>query len=134
MIKIQEKDFNVDNEIKNIQSKHNSIGAMTSFVGYVRNVNNNKTVESINIHVYKKMALKSFKEICEKSKEKWSIIDTLIIHRFGNLKVNEKIILVATFSMHRNDSSEACSYIMDFIKKEAPFWKKEFYDDESSWL
>tara|TARA_B100000700_G_C14808546_1_gene744025 strand:- start:305 stop:724 length:420 start_codon:yes stop_codon:yes gene_type:complete len=135
MIKIQQKDFNIDEEINNIKSEHDSIGAMTSFVGYVRNTNNNKNVESINIDVYEEMALKSLEGIFLKTKEKWSIIDALIIHRFGNLKVNEKIVLVATFSKHRKDSNESCSYIMDFLKKDAPFWKKEYYsENDFEWL
>ena len=133
MIKIQEKNFNIEKEIANLKSQNLNIGAISTFVGYVRN-NNNKKVNSIKIEVYKKMADKLLKEICTKAKNKWNIIDILIIHRFGKLKINEKIVLVAVFSMHRKESSEACNFIMDYLKNDAPFWKKEFYSNNSQWL
>ena len=134
MIKIQEKDFNLDDEINQIKSHYSNIGAVSTFVGYVRNSNNQKKVIAIDLEVYKDMAYKSLKMICLKAQKKWNLIDTLIIHRFGKLSVNKKIVLVATFSNHRNDSFKACNYIMNYLKKEAPFWKKEFYNDNYRWL
>ena len=109
-------------------------GAVSIFVGYVRNSNNQQKVIAIDLEVYKDMAYKSLKMICLKAQKKWNLIDTLIVHRFGKLSINEKIVLVATFSIHRNDSVEACNYIMDYLKKDAPFWKKEFYNNNYSWL
>ena len=134
MIKIQEKKFNLEDEINLIKSQYSNIGAVSTFVGYVRNSNNQQKVISIDLEVYKNMAYKSLEMICLKAQKKWNLIDTLIIHRFGKLSVNEKIVLVATFSNHRNDSFKACNYIMDYLKKEAPFWKKEFYNDNYRWL
>ena len=80
------------------------------------------------------MALKYLNKIENKAIKKWDLIDVLIIHRFGELKVNEKIVLVATFSKHRKQSFDSCNYIMEYLKKDAPFWKKEFYKDKSEWL
>ena len=80
------------------------------------------------------MAYKQFEKIIEEANNKWDLIDTIIIHRYGNLKVNDKIVLVASFSSHRKDSFEACNFIMDYLKKDAPFWKKEFYDKKNEWL
>jgi len=134
MIKIQEKNFNLENEINLIKSQYSDIGAISTFIGYVRNLNNQQKVIAIDLEVYKDMAYKSLKIICLKAKKKWNLIDTLIIHRFGKLSVNEKIVLVATFSNHRNDSFESCNYIMNYLKKDAPFWKKEFYNDSYKWL
>ena len=134
MIKIQKGDFNIDEEISSVKKIHSSVGAVTSFVGYVRDYNNNTTVESINLEVYEKMAYKQFEKIIEEANNKWDVIDTLIIHRYGNLKVNDKIVLVASFSSHRKDSFEASNFIMDYLKKDAPFWKKEFYDKKNEWL
>tara|TARA_B100000700_G_C14937042_1_gene804837 strand:- start:771 stop:1196 length:426 start_codon:yes stop_codon:yes gene_type:complete len=134
MIKIQKKSFKIDSEINSIKKIHQNVGAVSTFIGYVRNENNKKIVKSINLEVYKKMAIKSLELIEKRAKKKWGLIDTLIIHRFGKLKINEKIVLVATFSMHRKQSSEACEYIMDYLKKDAPFWKKEFYDEGYLWL
>ncbi len=134
MIIIQKKDFNIEKEILKIKSLHNNIGAVTSFIGYVRDINNNKTVKSINVEVYKKMALNELNNIILLAKKKWSLIDCLVIHRYGHLFVHDKIVLVATFSKNRKDSSESCNYIMNYLKKDAPFWKKENYKNESIWL
>ena len=134
MIKIQKEDFNIEKEIDTIKKTHSNVGAVTSFIGYVRDSNNNTNVESINLEVYEKMAYKQFEKIIEEAKIKWSLIDTLIIHRYGNLQVDDKIVLVAIFSSHRKDSFEACNFIMDYLKKDAPFWKNEFYDKKNEWL
>ena len=66
--------------------------------------------------------------------KKWPLIDYLIIHRYGNLLVSEKIVLVATFTKHRISSSESCNFIMNYLKKDAPFWKKEFYNNKAEWI
>ena len=134
MIKIQEKDFILDEEIESVKKKHSNIGAVSSFIGYVRDINNNKEVISIELEVYEKMAYKSLENISLKAQQKWNLIDFLIIHRFGKLHINEKIVLVTTFSQHRNDSFQACNFIMDYLKKDAPFWKKENYNENFSWI
>ena len=134
MIKITKKNFKIDKEIDFVRSKHSNIGAVSTFIGYVRNLNNKKKVKSIELEVYEKMAIKTLDKICSKAKNKWKLIDTLIIHRYGKIYVDEKIVLVATFSKHRKDSFQACKFIMDYLKKDAPFWKKENYKNNSSWL
>ena len=134
MIKIQKEDFNSDQEINNIKKLYSNVGAVTSFIGYVRDNNNNQNVESINLEVYKDMAYKQFKKIISKANSIWKLIDCLIIHRYGKLTINSKIVLVACFSEHRKDSFESCNYIMDYLKKDAPFWKNEFYQNKSEWL
>ncbi len=134
MIKITKRNFKIEKEIDFIRSKHSNIGAVSTFVGYVRNLNNKRKVKSIELEVYEKMAIKTLNEICKKAKNKWKLIDTLIIHRYGKLNVDEKIVLVVTFSKHRKDSFQACKFIMDYLKKDAPFWKKENYKRSSKWL
>ena len=134
MIKIQEEDFNSEDEINKIKKLHSNIGAVSSFIGYVRDENNNKEVKSINLEVYQEMAHKQFEKIINKANLKWKLEDSLIIHRYGKLEVNSKIVLVACFSKHRKDSFESCNFIMDYLKKEAPFWKNEFYADKNKWL
>ena len=134
MIKIQEQDFNLDYEITLIKSKNKNVGAISTFIGYVRDINNNKKVTSIDLEVYPEMAEKTLTTICNQAKKKWKLVDTLVIHRFGKLSINEKIVLVATFSINRQDSIAACNYIMDYLKKDAPFWKKEFYNKNYRWL
>ena len=134
MIKIQEEDFNSEDEINKIKKLHSNIGAVSSFIGYVRDKNNNKEVKSINLEVYQEMAHKQFEKIINKANLKWKLEDSLIIHRYGKLEVNSKIVLVACFSKHRKDSFDSCNFIMDYLKKEAPFWKNEFYADKNEWL
>ena len=134
MIKIQKEDFNAEDEINKIKKLHSNIGAVTSFIGYVRNKNNNNNVQSINLEVYADMAYKQFEKIIIEANNKWNLIDSLIIHRHGQLNVNNKIVLVASFSEHRRDRFESCNFIMDYLKKDAPFWKNEFYDKKNKWL
>ena len=134
MIKIQKEDFNSEEEIKKIKDLHSNIGAITSFTGYVRNKNNKKKVKSINLDVYEEMAYKQFIKIINEAKLKWQLIDCLIIHRYGKLEVNSKIVLVSSFTEHRKDSFDSCNFIMDYLKKDAPFWKNEFYDKKNEWL
>ncbi len=134
MIKIQKEDFNSEEEINKIKKLYSNVGAVTSFIGYVRDNNNDNKVESINLEVYNDMAYKQFEKIIIKAKSNWKIIDSLIIHRYGKLKVNSKIVLVSCFSEHRKDSFESCNFIMDYLKKDAPFWKNEFYDKKNEWL
>tara|TARA_B100000401_G_C52561034_1_gene603308 strand:+ start:297 stop:713 length:417 start_codon:yes stop_codon:yes gene_type:complete len=134
MIKIQKEDFNSEEEINKIKKLYSNVGAVTTFIGYVRDNNNDNKVESINLEVYNDMAYKQFEKIIFKAKSNWKIIDSLIIHRYGKLKVNSKIVLVSCFSEHRKDSFESCNFIMDYLKKDAPFWKNEFYDKKNEWL
>ena len=134
MIKIQKEDFNSEEEINKIKKLYSNTGAVTSFIGYVRNYNNNNKVQSINLEVYERMAHKQFKKIISEAKSRWNLLDCLIIHRYGKLNVNSKIVLVTCFSEHRKDSFESCNFIMEFLKKDAPFWKNEFYSKENQWL
>ena len=134
MIKIQKKDFNIDEEIKLLKDKYSNVGAVNIFIGYVRDYNDNKDVKYLNLEVYKDMAIKELTKIKDQAFLKWNLVDCLVLHRYGKLEVNEKIVLVVCLSEHRKDSFESCKFIMDYLKKNAPFWKKEFYKNGSSWL
>ena len=125
IIKIQKKNFNIEDEIQIIKKKYNHVGAISIFIGYVRNTNNKKKVISIDLEVYPEMAKKYLKKISNTVQKKWNVTDVLIIHRYGKLKINQKIVLVATLSSHRKDSIKSCEYIMNYLKKDAPFWKRE---------
>ncbi len=134
MIKIQKKNFNIEKEINNIKDNLTNVGAVTSFIGYVRDLNKNKDVKYLDLEVYNEMAVKELSKIRNNAILNWSLIDCLIIHRYGKLYTSDKIVLVTCFAEHRNDSFEACKFIMDYLKKDAPFWKKEFYLKGSNWL
>ena len=131
---MQKDDFNYDKAIHNIKTVHSNVGGVTSFIGYVRANNNNQNVESINLEVYKDMAYKQLEKIINEANSKWKLIDCLIIHRYGKLTVNSKIVLVTCFSEHRKDSLEYCNDIMDYLKKDAPCWKNEFDKNKSEWI
>ena len=134
MIKIQKKDFNVENEINTIKDKYSSIGAVNVFIGFVRDYNDKKDVKFLELEVYEQMAIKELSKIQQRAIKKFKLIDSLIIHRYGKLYVNDKIVLVVCFSVNRKNSFEATKFIMDYLKKDAPFWKKETYDFESNWI
>ena len=134
MIKIQKKDFNVENEISTIKDKYSSIGAVNVFIGFVRDYNDNKDVKFLELEVYEQMAIKELSKIQQRAIKKFKLIDSLIIHRYGKLNVNDKIVLVVCFSVNRKNSFEATKFIMDYLKKDAPFWKKETYDFGSNWI
>mgnify|MGYP001426445737 CR=1 FL=1 len=134
MIKIQKKDFDLEVELNHIKNKHTNVGAVSTFIGYVRDLNNDKDVKYIDLEVYNEMAVKELSKIRDIALIKWSLIDCIIIHRYGKLEVSDKIVLVACFSEHRNNSFEGCKFIMNYLKKDAPFWKKEYYTEGSNWL
>ena len=134
MIKIQKKDFNVENEINTIKDKYSSIGAVNVFIGFVRDYNNKRDVKFLELEVYEQMAIKELSKIQQRAIKKFKLIDSLIIHRYGKLYVNDKIVLVVCFSVNRKNSFEATKFIMDYLKKDAPFWKKETYDFGSNWI
>ena len=134
MIKIQKKDFNVENEISTIKDKYSSIGAVNVFIGFVRDYNDKRDVKFLELEVYDQMAIKELSKIQQRAIKKFKLIDSLIIHRYGKLYVNDKIVLVVCFSVNRKNSFEATKFIMDYLKKDAPFWKKETYDFGSNWI
>jgi len=134
MIKIQKKDFNLEEEINKIKINLSGVGAVSTFIGYVRDLNKNKDVKFIELEVYNEMAIRELSNIKNEAIKKCNLTDCLIIHRYGKLYVSEKIVLVACFSEHRKNGIEACKFIMDYLKKDAPFWKKEFYSGSADWL
>ena len=134
MIKIQKKDFDVEQEIKLLKDNYSSVGAVISFIGFVRDINNKRDVKYIELEVYEKMAIKELSKIKDYAVKKFDLVDCLIVHRYGKLFVNDKIVLVVCFSEHRNNSFEACKFVMDYLKRDVPFWKKEIYFKGSAWL
>ena len=93
-----------------------------------------KKVKSLFLEVYENMAYNYLEKITNSAKKKWSLKDILVIHRYGKINIGEKIVLVAAFSKHRNNGELACKHIMNLLKKNAPFWKKEFYNKNYEWL
>ena len=114
---VQTADFEVGSEIRSL-SKNNSIGAVASFVGLVREV-------AMSLEHYPGMTQKALERIVEDAKGRWQVMDCTVIHRYGELKPTDHIVLVVVASAHRGDAFAACEFIMDYLKTQAPFWKKE---------
>ena len=120
MIRITKEDFNVEEEFKKIHSKKN--GAYSFFLGTVRHdINDN--IDGIFLECYEELAYSQLNKINEDSIQKWNLSDCVIIHRIGDLKISEKIVLVITAAPHRSDCIEACEYIIDTLKANVALWK-----------
>ena len=125
-IAVQPGDFDVGFEIRNI-SKNSKIGAVASFVGLVRDV-------AMTLEHYPGMTERAIAKIVEEAAARWKVMDCTVIHRYGALKPNDQIVLVAVASAHRGDAFAACEFIMDYLKTRAPFWKKEQTAEGARWV
>ena len=125
-IAVQTADFEVGAEIRSI-SKNSSIGAVASFVGLVRDV-------AMTLEHYPGMTERAIGKIVEEAKGRWQVMDCTVIHRYGALQPNDQIVLVAVASAHRGDAFAACEFIMDYLKTQAPFWKKEQTAEGARWV
>ena len=133
-VRVQHEDFDVGAEIAALRSNNPEIGAVASFIGIVRDSNEGAAVGSITLEHYPGMTEKSLGTICEQAKARWTLDDVLIVHRVGTLAPSDQIVLVVTTSSHRGDAFAACQFVMDYLKTEAPFWKKETTDDGMRWV
>ncbi len=113
---------------------HGKAGAMASFIGTMRDINEGDNVTGMTLEHYPEMTEKHLRRICERAMSKWQLLETVIAHRVGELKPNDPIVLVAAWSKHRKDAFEACRFIMEDLKSQAPFWKKETLADGERWV
>ena len=125
-ISVQPGEFDVGLEIRNI-SGNSSIGAVASFVGLVRDV-------PMTLEHYPGMTERAIEKIVDEAKTRWQVIDGAVIHRYGALQPNDQIVMVAVASGHRGDAFAACEFIMDYLKTQAPFWKKEQTAEGTRWV
>ena len=130
---VQTEDFDLTTEVELVKSTNSSIGAVVSFIGTVRDLTGESLV-SLNLEHYPGMTEKSLSSIADKARNKWEIDSITIIHRVGTLGIGDQIVLVITSSKHRQAAFDSCNYIMDFLKTDAPFWKKEVSDKEEKWV
>jgi molybdopterin synthase catalytic subunit len=114
---VQETDFDLSVEVNSMR-KDPRIGAIASFVGVVRDV-------AMTLEHYPGMTQKALEKIVDEAKGRWQVLDCTVIHRYGPLKPTDQIVMVAVASPHRGDAFQACEFIMDYLKTQAPFWKKE---------
>ena len=131
-IRIQSEAFNIENEIKEIsRSKLN--GATVSFIGSVRDLKS-ENLKNLEIEHFPKMAEKVLDKTAQYAFKNWNLSQCTIIHRYGKLKVADPIVLIITSSSHRKEAFKANEYIIDFLKTNAPFWKKENTEKRSYWV
>ena len=124
-VRIQIEDFDTGAEIAALRRGNPKIGAIASFIGVVRDVNEGDAVSEMTLEHYPGMTEKAIEEIVTQARGRWHIFDALVIHRVGLLKPTDPIVLVVVTSAHRGDAFAACEFIMDYLKTRAPFWKKE---------
>jgi molybdopterin synthase catalytic subunit len=133
-ISVQSEDFDAGREIAAVRAGNPKVGAVASFVGVVRDVNDGAGVATMTLEHYSGMTEKSLNGIVEQARARWEVLDCTIIHRYGTLEPADQIVFVAVASGHRGDAFAACEFIMDFLKTRAPFWKKEETPDGGRWV
>ena len=134
MISVQKEDFSIDKEIFKIRNKFLNIGAISSFIGTVRDKRLDDKLISMTLEHYPGMTEKMIKKIEDIALKKWELLGTTIIHRYGELFPGEQIVLVITASKHRKEAVESCHFIIDWLKTKGPFWKYEKTKDTGFWV
>jgi molybdopterin synthase catalytic subunit len=109
-------------------------GASASFVGTMRDFNAGDNVEAMTLEHYPEMTQKFLDTICTEASQRWQLLDCLIIHRYGEIRPGEPIVVTAAWSAHRAEAFEACRYLIEELKARAPFWKKEITDAGERWV
>ncbi len=132
--RVQTEDFDLGAEIARLRQGNPAIGAVVAFVGLVRDLNENASVSEMTLEHYPGMTEKALTEIEAAAKSRWDIVETLVIHRVGALQPTDQIVLVAVGSAHRHEAFAACEFIMDYLKTQAPFWKKEQTPQGAHWV
>ncbi len=131
---VQTQDFDVSHELAELRRGDARVGAVCSFVGTVRERNEGAAVSSMELEHYPGMTETSIQAILEQARERFDIYAVRVIHRVGLLQPLEQIVLVAVTSAHRGMSFQACEFIMDYLKTQAPFWKKEVTPEGARWV
>lgn len=134
MISVQTADFDMANEYQSLIVDAKSEGAVVTFTGLVRDLNQGNQVTSLTLEHYPGMTEKSLVEIVEQAKTRWPLGKVRLIHRVGELALADQIVFVGVTSKHREAAFEACQFIMDFLKNRAPFWKKEVTEQGEKWV
>ena len=133
-VRIQTEDFDLGRELERMRAGNAKIGAVASFVGLVRDVNEATEVRTMTLEHYPGMTEKALAQIIDEARARWDIYDVLIIHRVGELKPGDQIVLAAVAGAHRGEAFAACEFIMDYLKTRAPFWKKEQTPAGERWV
>ena len=133
-VRIQAADFDAGAEIVALRRGNPKVGAVASFIGVCRDANDGAAVSGMTLEHYPGMTEKAIGKIVDEAKRRWKVTDVLVIHRVGELKPTEQIVLVVVTGAHRGEAFAACEFIMDYLKTKAPFWKKEQTPQGSRWV
>ncbi len=133
-VRIQQEDFDVGSEIAALRRGNPAVGAVASFIGVMRDINDGASVATMTLEHYPGMTEQAISRIVDEAKLRWKIFDAVVIHRVGRLEPQDQIVLVAVSSAHRGDAFDACEFIMDYLKTRAPLWKKESTATGERWV
>lgn len=133
-VRVQTADFDLSTEVAQLRLSNPRVGAVVSFVWTVRDLNEGAAVSEMELEHYPAMTERALEQIVAQAKARWPIFDALVIHRVGPLLPREQIVLVAVTSPHRGEAFAACEFIMDYLKTQAPFWKKEQTPQGERWV
>ncbi len=133
-VTIQSADFNLADEVAALRAHDKRVGAVCSFVGTVRDRNEGATVSTLELEHYPGMTEKSIESMIDEAQRRFDIYAARVVHRIGLLQPLDQIVLVAVTSAHRGQSFQACEFIMDYLKTQAPFWKKEQTPEGARWV
>lgn len=117
-----------------LQQYHRKIGAVSTFIGTMRDNNEGDTVRSLFLEHYPQMTEHYLNKISQHALQQWNIMDTLIVHRVGEMYPNDTIVLVAAWAAHRGAAFDACRYLIEALKHHAPFWKRETLPNGERWV
>lgn len=134
MIKIQEEDFLVDSEVRQVRSQYKNTGGVVAFIGTAREFSKGKQIKELFFDSYKEMAIKKLEELREEAIKKFDIFELSVIHRIGTIDIGEDIVLIIAVAEHRKAAFEACEWAIDELKRAVPIWKKEITTGGEIWV
>ena len=133
-VRVQTGDFDLSAEVAQVRAGQAGVGAVVAFVGTVRDMNDGAHVSAMELEHYPGMTEQAIAAIVVQAQARWPILGSRVIHRVGPLLPSEQIVLVAVAAAHRGVAFAACEFIIDYLKTEAPFWKKEQTPDGARWV
>jgi molybdopterin synthase catalytic subunit len=133
-VSIQAGDFDVAREIAALRAGDARVGAVCSFIGTVRDRSDGQSVSTMELEHYPGMTEKAIEAMIDEAHERFDILGARVVHRIGLLQPTDQIVLVAVTSAHRGESFQACEFLMDYLKTQAPFWKKEQTPQGAQWV
>lgn len=133
-VSIQTEDFNLNDEIAALRAQDKRVGAVCSFIGTVRDRNDGSAVSTMELEHYPGMTEKAIEAMIDQAFKRFDIYAARVIHRVGLLQPLDQIVMVAVTSAHRGESFQACEFLMDYLKTQAPFWKKEQTPEGARWV